>query len=135
MSCSVASGCPTRVMGGWFEVRRGGIARCARPSSGACGIPVGCVARPHPPHDTLAPHADRGAGLHPPDGGRIFDGSSGLLCASVGQGSRKVFSRTGTPLASRHGEGTVPDLCILSKAWAADTRTWSRCWCHPRSRR
>ncbi|MER6030661.1 aspartate aminotransferase family protein [Streptomyces sp. NPDC001851] len=34
-----------------------------------------------------------GAWLHLADGRRIFDGSSGLLCANVGQASPKVFSR------------------------------------------
>ncbi|MER6432125.1 aminotransferase class III-fold pyridoxal phosphate-dependent enzyme [Streptomyces sp900105245] len=37
--------------------------------------------------------ASSGAWLHLADGRRIFDGSSGLLCANVGQGSPKVFSR------------------------------------------
>ncbi|MFF2402714.1 aminotransferase class III-fold pyridoxal phosphate-dependent enzyme [Streptomyces goshikiensis] len=35
----------------------------------------------------------RGAWLHRADGKRIFDGSSGLLCANVGQGSPAVFAR------------------------------------------
>ncbi|MFF8431767.1 aspartate aminotransferase family protein [Streptomyces sp. NPDC016566] len=34
-----------------------------------------------------------GAWLHLVDGRRVFDGSSGLLCANVGQGSPKVLSR------------------------------------------
>jgi adenosylmethionine-8-amino-7-oxononanoate aminotransferase len=35
----------------------------------------------------------RGPWLHCADGRKVFDGSSGLLCVNVGQGSPKVFSR------------------------------------------
>ncbi|WP_327349666.1 aminotransferase class III-fold pyridoxal phosphate-dependent enzyme [Streptomyces sp. NBC_01321] len=37
--------------------------------------------------------AANGPWLHCADGRRIFDGSSGLICVNVGQGSPKVFSR------------------------------------------
>ncbi len=37
--------------------------------------------------------AASGPWLHCADGRRIFDGSSGLICVNVGQGSAKVFSR------------------------------------------
>ncbi len=46
--------------------------------------------RPMPDWEVVA---SSGAWLHLADGRRIFDGSSGLLCANVGQGSPKVFSR------------------------------------------
>ncbi|WP_435878887.1 aminotransferase class III-fold pyridoxal phosphate-dependent enzyme [Streptomyces klenkii] len=46
--------------------------------------------RPLPDFDVVAAS---GAWLHCADGRRIFDGSSGLICVNVGQGSRKVFSR------------------------------------------
>ncbi|MBD0688515.1 hypothetical protein BG452_05020 [Streptomyces sp. CBMA123] len=46
--------------------------------------------RPLPDLDVVAA---RGPWLHLADGRRIFDGSSGLLCVNVGQGSARVFSR------------------------------------------
>lgn len=46
--------------------------------------------RPLPDFDVVAAN---GPWLHCVDGRRIFDGSSGLLCVNVGQGSPKVFSR------------------------------------------
>ncbi|MFD5745954.1 aminotransferase class III-fold pyridoxal phosphate-dependent enzyme [Streptomyces sp. NPDC127033] len=46
--------------------------------------------RPLPDFDVVTA---RGPWLHCADGRRIFDGSSGLICVNVGQGSPKVFSR------------------------------------------
>ncbi|MCF1512720.1 aminotransferase class III-fold pyridoxal phosphate-dependent enzyme [Streptomyces glomeratus] len=46
--------------------------------------------RPLPDFDVVAAS---GPWLRCADGRRIFDGSSGLLCVNVGQGSHKVFSR------------------------------------------
>ncbi|MFE9454851.1 aminotransferase class III-fold pyridoxal phosphate-dependent enzyme [Streptomyces sp. NPDC006739] len=46
--------------------------------------------RPLPDFDVVG---SKGSWLHLADGRRVFDGSSGLLCVNVGQGSRKVFSR------------------------------------------
>lgn len=46
--------------------------------------------RPLPDFDVVAAN---GPWLHCADGRRIFDGSSGLICVNVGQGSPKVFSR------------------------------------------
>ncbi|MBV9022991.1 MAG: aminotransferase class III-fold pyridoxal phosphate-dependent enzyme [Streptomycetaceae bacterium] len=46
--------------------------------------------RPLPDFDVVTAS---GPWLHCADGRRIFDGSSGLICVNVGQGSPKVFSR------------------------------------------
>ncbi|RDG36702.1 aspartate aminotransferase family protein [Streptomyces corynorhini] len=46
--------------------------------------------RPLPDFDVVRAS---GPWLHCTDGRRIFDGSSGLICVNVGQGSRKVLSR------------------------------------------
>ncbi len=46
--------------------------------------------RPLPDFDVVTAS---GPWLHCADGRRIFDGSSGLVCVNVGQGSRKVFAR------------------------------------------
>jgi adenosylmethionine-8-amino-7-oxononanoate aminotransferase len=46
--------------------------------------------RPLPDFDVVAA---RGPWLHLADGRKVFDGSSGLLCVNVGQGSRKVLAR------------------------------------------
>ncbi|MET9694704.1 aminotransferase class III-fold pyridoxal phosphate-dependent enzyme [Streptomyces sp. NPDC006514] len=46
--------------------------------------------RPLPDFDVVG---SNGPWLHRADGRRILDGSSGLLCVNVGQGSRAVFSR------------------------------------------
>ncbi|MFI1377233.1 aminotransferase class III-fold pyridoxal phosphate-dependent enzyme [Streptomyces longwoodensis] len=96
-----------------------GERRCPGPSSGTAGGGPGSIARTAPPGRTTRedffvdrnlPRRERlltsarplpdldvvsasGPWLRLADGRRIFDGSSGLICVNVGQGSEAVFSR------------------------------------------